>query len=101
MRLLIDKGANIDAKNGAGAAALMGAALNGSAAAVQLLLEKGADARARTKLGETALGNAAGAGSAEAVKLLLDRGADVNSRNDRGYRRRCSPRDPMPSTPKL
>ena len=85
MRLLIDKGAHVDAKNGAGATALMGAARNGSGGAVQLLLESGADARARTKLGETALGNAAGAGSAEAVKLLLDRGADVNSRNDRGY----------------
>ena len=85
MRLLIDKGAQIDAKNGAGATALMAAASNGSPAAVQFLLEKGADARVRTKLGETALGNAAGAGNAETVKLLLDRGADVNSRNGRGY----------------
>ena len=75
----------IDAKNGAGATALMAAATNGSPDAVRLLLEKGADANVRSKLGETPLGNAAGAGNAETVKMLLDRGADVNSRNSRGY----------------
>ena len=48
MRLLIGKGAQVDAKNSAGATALMGAATNGSGSAVQLLLDSGADARART-----------------------------------------------------
>ena len=85
MRLLVDKKADVNTKNGAGETALMFAATNGTPAAVGFLLDRGADATIRSKRTETALGNAATAGIEETVRLLLDHGAEVNTRNIRGY----------------
>ena len=85
MLMLIEKNANVNARNGAGATALMGAAASGNPRAVQLLLDKGADPNIINKRDESPLANAATAGVEESVKLLLDRGAKVNVRDDRGY----------------
>src|SRR5712692_7807039 len=85
MCLLIEKKADVNARNGAGGTALMAAAQTGRPQAVRLLLEKGADPNVRTKRNETALADAATAGNEEAVKFLLDRGADVNVQDIRGY----------------
>ena len=85
MRLLIEKNADVNARNAAGATALMAAAATGHAQAVRMLLAKGADPNVRTKRNETALADAATAGNEETVKLLLDRGADVNVQDIRGY----------------
>jgi ankyrin repeat protein len=85
MALLVGKGADVGARNGAGDTALMLAAANGDPTAVTFLLERGADATVRSKRNESALGNAGTAGVEETVRLLLERGADVNSRNMRGY----------------
>lgn len=55
LRLLLDKGADIEAKNWWGGTALMCAAGSNSAACVQLLLSKGASVHAVTVNGKTAL----------------------------------------------
>ena len=85
VRLLIEKGAEVNAKDGAGETALMAACTSGNADAVRLLIERGADVKAKSKRNETALGFAATAGVQESVELLLAKGAEVNVRNFRGY----------------
>jgi ankyrin repeat protein len=77
VRLLLDKGADPNIRNDAGASALMWAA--GDLAKARMLVEKGADVNARSDGGRTALLIAAGnPRGAEVVKLLLDRHADPN-----------------------
>ena len=53
--LLLEKRADINAKNKNGETALMIAAKYGEEAVIQLLLEKGADTKVKNKEGETAL----------------------------------------------
>jgi len=75
MQLLLDKGADVNAKNAAGATALMWAATD--LAKVRLLLDHRADVNVASGLGHTALELAAMSdGSAEIVRLLLSHGAD-------------------------
>ena len=74
VRLLLERGANPNLRNDAGATALMWAA--DDADKTRLLLEHGADANARSDDGRTPLVIAAGQyGSSPVVKLLLDHGA--------------------------
>ena len=54
-KLLLDKGADVNAKTGKGKTALMMAAENGHADIVHALLGKGADVNAKTSNGWTAL----------------------------------------------
>jgi ankyrin repeat protein len=84
-RLLIERNAEVNALNSAGATALMSAAQTGRPEAVKMLLDKGADPNLRTKRNESALADAATAGNEETVKMLLDRGATVNVQDVRGY----------------
>jgi ankyrin repeat protein len=75
MKLLIDKGADVNARGPAGASALMWAVTD--LAKVRLLLDRGARVNAASELGRTPLLLAAMSdGSSEIVKLLLARGAD-------------------------
>jgi len=77
VRLLLDKGADPNLRNEAGATALMWAV--NDLEKTRLLLDRGADVNARSEDSRTALLIAAGQfGSREVVKLLLDRGADIN-----------------------
>lgn len=77
-RMLIDKGADPNARNDAGATALMWAI--DSLEMTRLLLERGADLTVRSADGRTALLLAAGrAGASDVVKALLDRGATVEN----------------------
>lgn len=74
MRVLLDRGADPNASNGAGATALMWAVHN--LPATRMLLQHGADVHARSPRGENALTIAAGRSGAKAiVTLLLARGA--------------------------
>jgi ankyrin repeat protein len=76
MRLLIDRGADVNAQNAFGSTALMWSVSD--PAKVRLLLDHGAQADTVAKSGRTALIVAAFTNpSAEVVKLLLARGAKV------------------------
>src|SRR5262249_34074755 len=85
MRLLLEKGAEVNAKDGAGETALMFACTSGNADAVRLLIERGADVKVKSKRNETALGFAGTSGVQASVALLLAKGAEVDVRNFRGY----------------
>ncbi|KAI9888491.1 MAG: hypothetical protein M1814_006882 [Vezdaea aestivalis] len=80
-KLLLDKGADIEAKDNYERTALHLAAENGHEAVVKLLLEKGADAEAKDEYESTALHRAAENGHEAVVKLLLEKGADTEAKN--------------------
>jgi ankyrin repeat protein len=77
VREMVERVANVNARNDAGATALMWAV--GDLDTTRVLVDRGADINLRSADGRTALMIAAGTGGAtDVVKLLLDRGADVN-----------------------
>jgi len=81
MRMLLDAGADVNAKNAFDATALMWCA--NDLAKVRLLVEKGANVNARSKAGRTPLIIAsAHDGNFEVVKLLVERGADLSGQGE-------------------
>lgn len=85
VKMLLDKGANIEVKDQyLGRTPLMEAAYHGKADIVRLLLDRGADVKASNDGGWTALMLSSSAGSAEVVRLLLDKGANVNTKSING-----------------
>lgn len=82
--LLLDKGADVNAKNNYGDTLLMQVATTGHTNTVELLLDKGADINAKDSFGKTALMSAARFGNVEIIKLLLDKGANVNAKDNLG-----------------
>ena len=84
VKLLLDRGANPNATNKAGATALMWAVPD--IAKVKLLVASGADVNASSKnLGRTPLLIAASfPGSVPVLQLLLDHGADIHAKDRRG-----------------
>jgi ankyrin repeat protein len=89
VKLLLEKGANIEAHTwGQPATALSWAAANGHTAIVKLLLEKGAKLEAHSvEWGSdfVLIGACCGAGARiEVVKLLPDKGADIEARDGSG-----------------
>ena len=92
VKLLLDKGADINARNEEGRTFLVEAAGFGRLSTVKMLLEKGADLEARSKNGGTVL-HAAACDCAlatmpdtyDVVKLLLEKGANINATDDEGY----------------
>ncbi|KAL6919050.1 hypothetical protein FSST1_003076 [Fusarium sambucinum] len=84
-RVLIDKGADINAAGGRYGNALKAATTKGYYEVVELLLEKGADVNTQDGYSyDTALQASSAAGHYEIVELLLEKGADVNAPD--GYR---------------
>src|SRR5436309_2368525 len=78
VKLLLESGAEVNAKNEVEATALILGA--GNAEKARMLVEKAADVNAHSKLGRTPLMIASGCdGCAVTVKLLLDKGADPNA----------------------
>jgi len=90
VRLLLDRGADVNAKcscpnvMGGGWTALMLATNRRHREVVETLLGKGADANQRNNRGETALLVAAYQGDMHIFQSLLDRGADVNVKSRDG-----------------
>jgi uncharacterized protein len=85
-RVLLDRGAAIDAKDREGATALGRAAQAGKIAVAALLLDRGANVNTRAVDGSTPLFYAAEADRAAMARLLLDRGADPNLPGRKGVR---------------
>lgn len=81
VQLLLEKGANVNAKEDREKTALHRAAWGGHEAVVQLLLEKGADVNAKDRYGSTVLHMAARGGYKAVARLLLEKGADVNAKD--------------------
>jgi ankyrin repeat protein len=88
IKTVLDKGANVNAKDVEGSTALMVAANEGQVQIVRLLLKKGADVNATSPYvaggGWTAVKAAACAGNSEVVRLLINKGSDVNAKDDEG-----------------
>jgi ankyrin repeat protein len=84
VRLLLLKGANVNARTVDGRTPLhLAAALPAGTPVVEMLMEAGADLGARSIVGETPLFTAVAA-NLETAKLLLANGADPNARNGLG-----------------
>jgi ankyrin repeat protein len=86
VKLLLDRGANINAvsKNGFSATPLQGAAAFQKIELARFLIARGANVNCRGEAGVTPLHEAAGSGQLEFAKLLLDEGANVNAKDDNG-----------------
>ena len=78
VRLLLERGSDVNDKDQVGETCLTSAAKRGDAEMVKFLLEKGADINAVSFLGRAAVGLAAEEGNLETLKLLLDAGAAKN-----------------------
>ena len=85
--LLIEKGADVNARGNYDMTPLMRAAQwSTDPEIIKLLLDKGADIEARDVFGETTLMHAAILfETTEIVKLLLDKGADIEARCEDGW----------------
>lgn len=77
-QMLVDRGADVNAKDKKGRTPLIAAASTGQLDIVQLLLDKGAEVNAQSKDGATALHAAVLFGHKEIVATLLAVGANVN-----------------------
>lgn len=92
VRMLLDKGANINLMNDLGVTPLHCAAGNAYIEVVKILLEHGADITARDSRGHTPLFSAAGGsysyrykgndGHIAVMRLLLEKGADIYARGN-------------------
>ena len=79
VKLLLEKGADVNAQGGRHGHALQAASFGGHEAIMKLLLEKGADVNAQGGRHCHALQAASFGGHEAIVKLLLEKGADVNA----------------------
>ncbi|UKZ53982.1 hypothetical protein TrVGV298_007786 [Trichoderma virens] len=81
VKVLVENGADIEAKDSMGRTPLSQAAENGHEAIVKLLVEKGADIEAKDLFGQTPLSQAAENGHEAIVKLLVENGADIEAKD--------------------
>ncbi len=85
IKLLVDRGADVNVKNSGGMTPLMMASTKGNVDVVNALLEKGADINARDSHKRTALFMAARGGHGNVAKILLDKGIDVTAVDKDGH----------------
>jgi ankyrin repeat protein len=84
VRLLLERRADVNARDDNGETALLSASGKGGIGVVKLLLDKGADINARDKNGRNALMTPSWLGQSDVVKLLLEKGIDVNASDKTG-----------------
>jgi ankyrin repeat protein len=84
VQLLLDKGADVNAKLRDGDSALMIALYMYNIDILRLLIDRGADVNARDKNGKSVLIQAAEKGRTHAITILVDRGADINAKSSSG-----------------
>lgn len=84
--MLIDRGADVQARNDYGWTVLLEASRQGHTEVVKMLLDKGAEVNQANRLGITPLMYASGGiGYVSIVRMLLDKGADVNAADRDGF----------------
>lgn len=83
-RVLLERGARINARDDNGDTALHAAALYADPALVDLLLSYGASGNVKDSIGQTPLHNAARHGQPEITRLLLRHGSDINAGDGMG-----------------
>lgn len=81
VKLLIQSGADVNARPSGRSTALMMAAWAGYTNTVRVLLNAGADVNSKDEKGDTALTEAVRKNHLEAARLLIERGANVNTRS--------------------
>ncbi len=84
VRLLMDHGADLEAKDAFGRTPLTWTSIYGKIDVVKLLLNRGADIEGKDGYGRTSLSVASSRGRIDVVRLLLDRGADAGSKDNLG-----------------
>lgn len=82
--LLIERGAEVNAKTKYGATALHIASRNVSIKCLEILMENGADIDATDVYGNTPLHDAAKSGNVKCLKILLEEGAKTYPKNKKG-----------------
>ena len=97
--VLLEAGADKEAKDETGLTPLVSAAGRGHAALVSMLLAAGADKEAKGPIGLTPLGLAGARGHAEIVETLLAAGANAGSKCDGGLTPLHVPPCPLPPAP--
>jgi ankyrin repeat protein len=82
VRMLVDRGINVDATTSEGVTPLMYASQNGDTAIMAYLIARGADVNAKPYNDVTPLIGATRRGHYDAVRLLLESGAGVDARDE-------------------
>lgn len=84
LQLLVEKGANINAKDRYGRSVLQSSIQSNNPEVVKFLIDYGADLESTDNRGETALFNAVGLNNPTMVQLLIDHGANLEVKNEYG-----------------
>ena len=84
LRILLEAGADVNARDGNGARPLHRAVYNNNTEALRILLEAGADVNAHDGNGIRPLHRAVYNNNPEALRILLEAGADVNAQGQFG-----------------
>ena len=84
VKLLLDRGANIEEKDNYGITPIHRAAWEGQTDTVEFLLDRGANIEEKNNRGYTPIHSAAENGKTDTVELLLDRGAHIEEKDDNG-----------------
>ncbi|KAG4068203.1 hypothetical protein HA402_008844 [Bradysia odoriphaga] len=85
VKVLLEKGANINGKDEDGETAIMNASNNGRYETVKFLIENGADVNGKDGYGKTPIMFAAAFDNSGIIKLLVDNGANINATDNGGW----------------